>query len=200
MNRQRRVVAGLALLALLVPLARAQEKPKTPDEPRLATPIKVQIVLSEWEGEKKVGSLPYVFSAAAATRLAGPATVRMGLRVPVATVSAKEGSAAWQYQYMDVGTDIDCMARSLDDGRFELNLTLRRSSLYSTGPERKSADWTPGEPVPALARLEGQPIVRQFSTQMYVFLKDGQTAQSFLATDPVSGRVLKAEVTLNVLK
>ncbi len=198
MNRQRLVVAGLGLLALLVPLARAQEKPKTPEEPRPATPIKVQIVLSEWEGEKKISSLPYVFSAEAEPRGARPATVRMGLRVPVAMASGKEGSAAWQY--MDVGTDIDCLAKSLEDGRFELNLILRRSSLYSTGPERKSAEWTPGEQVMTLARLEGQPIVRQYSTQMQVFLKDGQTAQSFLATDPVSGRVLKAEVTLNVLK
>jgi len=197
MNRQRVAVAGLGLLALLVPLARAQEKSKTPEEPRPATPIKVQIVLSEWEGEKKISSLPYVFSAEAEPRGARPATVRMGLRVPV-TVGGREGTSS--LQYMDMGTDIDCIAKSLDDGRFELNLTLRRSSLYSTGPERKSADWIPGEQVMTLARLEGQPIVRQFSTQMYVFLKDGQTAQSFLATDPVSGRVLKAEVTLNVLK
>ncbi len=197
MNRQRLVVTGLGLLILLVPLARAQEKPKTPEEPRPATAIKVQIVLSEWEGEKKVGSLPYVFSAAAATRLAGPATVRMGLRVPV-TVGGKDGTSS--LQYMDMGTDIDCLAKSLDDGRFELNLTLRRSSLYSTGPERKSADWTPGEQVMTLARLEGQPIVRQFSTQINVFLRDGQTVQSSVSTDPVSGRVLKAEVTLNVLK
>ncbi len=197
MNRQRRVVAGLGLLALLVPLARAQEKPKTPDEPRPATPIKVQIVLSEWEGEKKISSLPYSFSAEAASRGARRATVRLGLRVPV-TAGGKDGPTS--VQYMDVGTDIDCTARSLEDGRYDLELVLSRSSLYSTGPERKSPEWTPGEPVPALARLEGQPIVRHFSTLMHVFLKDGQTAQSFLATDPVSGRVLKAEVTLNVLK
>jgi len=197
MNRQRLVVAGLGLLALLVPLARAQEKSKTPEEPRPATPIKVQIVLSEWEGEKKVGSLPYVFSAEADPRGGRPATVRMGLRVPV-MVSGKDNASSWQY--MDVGTDIDCLAKSLEDGRFELNLTLRRSSLYSTGPERKSAEWTPGEQVMTLARLEGQPIVRQYSTQINVFLRDGQTVQSSLSTDPVSGRVLKAEVTLNVLK
>jgi hypothetical protein len=197
MNRQRLVVAGLGLLALLVPLARAQEKPKAPEEPRPATPIKVQIVLSEWEGDKKISSLPYSFSAEADSRGGRRATVRLGLRVPV-TAGGKDGSPS--VQYMDVGTDIDCTARSLEDGRYDLELVLSRSSLYSTGPERKSPEWTPGEPVPALARLEGQPIVRHFSTQMHVFLKDGQTAQSFLATDPVSGRVLKAEVTLNVLK
>ncbi len=197
MNRQRLVVAGLGLLVLVVPLARAQEKSKTPEEPRPATPIKVQIVLSEWEGEKKISNLPYVFSAEAEPRGARPATVRMGLRVPV-MVSGKDNASSWQY--MDVGTDIDCLAKSLEDGRFELTLTLRRSSLYSTGPERKSAEWTPGEQVMTLARLEGQPIVRQYSTQINAFLRDGQTVQSSLSTDPVSGRVLKAEVTLNVLK
>ncbi len=55
--------AGLALL-LLAPAAPGQEKTETP-APEAArarftpTPLRVQIVFSKYQGEKKVASLPY---------------------------------------------------------------------------------------------------------------------------------------------
>ena len=58
--------AGLALL-LLVPAAGAQEKEKTeapaPAEAHARfTPLRVQVVFSKYQGEKRVASLPYTLT------------------------------------------------------------------------------------------------------------------------------------------
>jgi len=45
-----------------------------------------------------------------------------------------------------------------------------------------------------------KPVVQSFKAELDLLLRDGQTIQSTLATDPVSGRVSKVDVTLNVLK
>lgn len=199
MNRNTLLSLALVLAVFGSPAARAQEKPKPPEDAKSEVPMKVQVVLSEWEGEKKISSLPYVLYLMN-EYVGSPgrsASLRMGVRVPV-TTTGKDGAS--QLQYMDVGTDLDCKAGDLGEGRFRLQIVLRRSSLYSTGPDRKSLEWTPGEPVPALAVLGGQPILRNFNTSAYVLMRDGQTTQATLAADPVSGRLLKVDVTLNVLK
>jgi hypothetical protein len=171
----------------------AQEKPKPVEEVKPVTPVKVQVVFSEFEGEKKTSSLPYLLFVSADERTGRrESSLRMGLRVPV-VLGTKDGSPSTQY--MDVGTDLDCIAQTTDDGRFKLGLSLRRSSIYSAGPEKKSLDWNPGD-----APLSGQPIVRQFSASLNLLVRDGQTVQNVVATDPVSGRVLKVDVTLNIVK
>ncbi len=169
----------------------AQEKAKAAEESKVFTPLKVQVVISEFEGEKKVSSLPYVLSVNAAEAPSRNMTnLRMGLRVPI-LVQGKEG----QFQYHDVGTDIDCWAQLMPEGRFRLWLATKRSSIYSAGLERKPADW-PSADQP----LAAQPIVRQFSGVLDLLLRDGQTVQTTMATDPVSGRVVKVDVTLNIVK
>jgi len=196
MKATRWLAVFLIGTALLFPGVRAQEKPKAVEEKKAVTPLRVQIVLSEYEGEKKVSSLPYVLFVNADDRSGSRQTmVRLGLRVPVA-VGTKDSPNS--IQYMDVGTDIDCRAETAEDGRFRLDGTVRRSSIYSSGPDRKSVDWTPGES--ATPTLNSQPIVRTFTASLSQLLRDGQTVLSTMATDPVSGRVLKVEITLNAVK
>ena len=45
-----------------------------------------------------------------------------------------------------------------------------------------------------------QPIIRQFRSENNVTMRDGQTIETNFATDPVSEKVIKLEVTINVLK
>ncbi len=188
-----RLANFLVLGALLAPNVWAQEEPKRAKEPKPITPLKVQVVLNEFEGEKKISSLPYTIFVNADDRMGRPSSaVRMGLRVPV-VVQGKENQV--QFQYVDVGTNLDCSADTTDDGRIRLSLTVERSSLYTTSSERKSLDWSPGDPP-----LSTSPIIRQFKVSFSPLVRDGQTAQSTVATDPVSGRVLKVDVTINVLK
>jgi hypothetical protein len=195
--RATRWLAGLFIgAALLLPGLRAQEKPKPAEERRSVTPLRVQIVLSEYEGEKKISSLPYILSVNADDRGGGrTASVRLGLRVPVGIGSKDSPSSI---QYIDVGTDIDCRAETGEGGRFHLDGTVRRSSIYSSEPDKKPLDWTPGDPRPPAT--SSQPILRTFSASLNHFVRDGQTIQSTMATDPVSGRILKVEITLNVIK
>ncbi len=192
MKLMRLFFAFLALGLLLAQSGWAQEKPKTPEEIKPVTPLRVQVVLSEFDGEKRISNLPYTLTVNADDRDRGPALVRMGLRVPVVTQS-KDGAS--QFQYVDVGTNLDCTARTVEAGRFKLNLSVERSSLYASGPDKKSLDWSPGDPP-----LGSQPIIRQLRTGFDVLIRDGQTVQTIAAADPVSGRVLKVDVTASLVK
>jgi hypothetical protein len=51
-----------------------------------------------------------------------------------------------------------------------------------------------------MSSVEGVPAFRTFTSSFSVLLRDGQTAQHTAATDPVSGEVLRIDVTVNVLK
>jgi hypothetical protein len=185
------ILAGLLVLGLAMACGlAAQEKPKPPREPEHVVPLKVQVVVSEFDGEKKVSSLPYTFFVNADV-VVDRASMRMGLRVPV-VVQANN-----QIQYMDVGTNIDCGAWSTEDGRFKLSMTVERSSMYATNAEKKPLDWSPGD---APLTVSTQPIVRQFRISSAVVVRENQTTQATLATDPLSGRVLKIDVTVNLVK
>lgn len=169
---------------------KSEEAPKPPASEKAVTPLRVQVVFTEFDGEKKISSLPYTLLVNADGR--GPfAAVRMGLRVPIET-SAAAGTK--QVQYMDVGTNLDGQAEKGEDGKFLLRLNVEKSSVYSPGASQKPASVGGNE------ISSGQPIVQQFRTQVNLLIRDGQTIQSTVATDPVTGHTLKVDVTLNVIK
>ena len=188
----------LAVLAIAAPSLRSQDKTKSSDGAKSSesstpqiTPLRVQVVFIEYEGEKKVSSLPYTLLVNADDK--GPqAAVRMGLRVPIETSSS--GGANKQFQYMDVGTNLDGRADKVEDGRFNLRLNVEKSSLYTPGTAERPATVGGNE------ILAGQPIVQSFRSQVNLLVRDGQTIQSTVASDPITGHVLKVEVTLNVMK
>jgi len=190
----KKAVLGM-LLAMLVFSGQhlwSQEKgkpeatSKSAEAEKIVTPVRVQVVFTEYEGEKKISSLPYILLVNADDR--GPlAAVRMGLRVPIEVSSN-------QVQYQDVGTNLDGRAEKADDGRFLLKLNVEKSSVYAPGA---------GEKPPSVGGSEisnRQPIVQQFRTQVNLLIRDAQTIQSTVATDPVTGHTLKVDVTLNVIK
>jgi hypothetical protein len=184
-------VAAAMIVALGLP-ARAQDQ-KPPTTPSAVAPvsIRVQVVLSRYQGEKKVSSLPYTITVNMddRNRNNGQANLRLGTQVPITAMSRQSGDSnapmVPTVQYRDVGTNIDCIATALDDGRFKLNLTVEDSSV-ETGPG--STD------------NAAHPAFRSFRTSDTVLLRDGQSAQYSTATDRVSGDVWKVDVTLNVVK
>ncbi len=220
----KKLILVLAGIAALAPLAAAQDKPqekpqdktKVEEKARQVTPLRAQVVITEYDGDRKVGSLPYSFLISAPSGQAGPpgtASIRMGLRVPIVTGS-KDG--AKQTQYMDVGTNLDCTARSPEEGRYDLELTVERSSVYSGAEGASSAavvDSGRGGRSGAAKESKltmvtsddiqlsaDQPVIRQFRTRLSVYMKDGQTTETAASTDPLSGRVFRVSVTLNVVK
>ena len=187
-----RTLPGILGVALpLVGTAGAQEKPKPAADSEQITQLKLQVVLSETDGNKKISSLPYVLRVSAGEK-ARTTNLRMGLRVPIAT-GGKDG--ATQFQYADAGTNIDCSAQTLVDGRYKLWLIVERSSVYTLGRGERPVEWTPGEQVPG-----AQPIFRQFRNSFDLLIRDGQTTQAMFATDPLNGHVLILDITVNAEK
>ena len=88
--RRLSYLALLGALCLSVPQLRAQEKPKAEERAKVSVPIKVQIVFTEFDGDKKVKSLPYALyinrpmrpSGNLALVVAG-SRLRVGSRVPI---------------------------------------------------------------------------------------------------------------------
>lgn len=190
MRITRTVFAALVAVLAVCGGAVAQEKAKDTAEFKPAVPMKVVVVLTEFDGEKKISSMPYTLSLLAPAPPRGNGSLRMGLKVPILT---RHNETQSDLQYMDVGTDIDARVEPAADGRFQLSLQVRRSSVHTLEGANKEVAWNTGEG-------SGRPILRSFSTGFDVLLRDGQSAQPATATDPVSGRVLKVEVTLNVVK
>jgi hypothetical protein len=180
----------------LTGLARAQEKPAAPSAPKAVTitPVKLQIVISRYQGEKKVSSMPYNLSInARADDAPGPshASLRMGVKVPVVMMAManvpKDAPQGGPIQYQDVGTNIDCDATLLADGRFKVQITVDDTSVF---PDDQ----------PTTAATKGSPSFRSFRASDAMILKDGQTSQFTTATDKVSSETVRVDVTLTVVK
>jgi hypothetical protein len=188
---------SLLLLGLVAPVGWAQDKPKTEERPSgeaQTTPVKVLIVFTEYEGDKKVKSLPYtlyVNAPNASEQKPGWTRLRIGNRVPVYTGNNS-------FSYLDVGTNIDARGAYTGDGRFLLNLNLERSSVEGdvTVPMQKPPEANP-DPHSGAFR---EPIVHSFKSELDLKVREGQTVESTMATDPVSGKVLKVEVSVSVVK
>lgn len=160
---------------------------KVPETAKNIVPLKVSVVFTEYDGEKKLSSLPYALFLKADENSRFVGRVRMGVRVPIWT-GGKESAI----QYQDVGSNLDCFAQAAEDGKYMLDLSLERSSIYPNSSE-----------YPAVSKLDEQPhqpLVRQFRANLALLLRDGQTTQNTIATDPLNGHIVKVEVTLNVVK
>ncbi len=195
----KRIITGSFLGACLLILAapvKPQDKPNPakdesksaevrPEEPL----VKVLIVFAEYEGDKKLKSLPYTMLIHSDRT----SKTRIGSRVPVAT--GKDGGSV-QFQYIDVGTNLDCSFESGKDGKYQLRMSLERSWV-----ESNVALATENSP-----SAEGgggtfrEPVIHQVKFDNTISLRDGQSLELNSATDPVSGKIIKVEVTLNIVK
>jgi hypothetical protein len=182
--------------------AKSQDKPQSTesrdDEFRFArVSLKVQVVFTEFEGDKKLKSLPYTFLVTTRTRDAsGDARVRVGTRVPVYTGGTQGG----QITYMDVGTNIDCRASAVSANEYQIFLNLERSWVdgdVSVPIQGVAATQTGGE---AHTPQFHEPIIRQYRADLSPILRDGQSFETSLATDPLSGRTMRVEVSVSTMK
>ena len=94
-------------------------------------------------------------------------------------------SAGGPVQYKNIGTQIDAAARPLDDGRFELFISVQDTALA---------------PPPANAPPGALPALRTFESQNTIVLRDGQTRPFTAAADRITGEVVRVDVTLRVAK
>ena len=194
----RTAPAVVALVLAAVTLS-AQEKPQPRDAPkepapaaapkpsqeRELIPLKVQFVLSRLKAEKKLSSLPY--SMIVTANEPAKTSLRMGVEVPIAAT----GSTGGGYTYRSVGTNIDCTASGTRGGNFKLAIAVFDSSIHV---EAGKPEATPTYGTSAA------PAFRTFNSSFTVLLRDGQTTTFTSAVDPVSGEVMKIDVSLDVVK
>jgi hypothetical protein len=207
MNRRKLFPLAVAAALLVVPgRGQAQETPK-PQTPKAETAkeaaepsgphgitVRVQLVISRFQGDRKLVSLPYTLLVSTG---GARARMRMGVDTPVPVTSTSDGKQTTSIQYRNVGTNIDCAAWDRGDGRYQLSIGVENSSALALEKGPSSG----GNPAPLVdASPTGSPLFRRFDANLDPWLRDGQTVQTVASTDPVSGEVVKIDVTLNVVK
>jgi len=154
-------------------------------------PLSLDVVVSRYQGEKKISSLPYVLAVNTNDNSpGGVCQLRMGAQVPVPTtiISNKDAVPTQSFTYRDIGTNIDCSARTLDDGVFQLRLNVEDTSVYTNA----QAGATP--------TVEQMPVFRTFRSTNTLVLRDGQSREFTAAADRVNGEVIRIAVTLRVVR
>jgi hypothetical protein len=194
-------VVALAIVAGgLIPVA-AQDKPlPAAAQPAASSsarqiPLKVQLTLMRFMGEKKISSVPYMLGVLTNSQ---KTSLRMGVQVPVPVTvfgAKSEGGPASipqsSYTYRDVGTNIDCQAQDVGNGLFNLVITVDDSTIHL---DRAT------EPAEDKKILRDIPAFRSFRASFAILLRDGQTMQYASATDPISGEVMRIDVALSLAK
>jgi hypothetical protein len=184
MQMMKLVTGSIAMLLLAVTYSVAQDKTPQPD-----VPLRVTVVFNEYDGTKKIASLPYVMPCKA-SKSYDRSSLKMGFRVPY---KVKQD----EIQFQDVGTHIECGSTAPNEkGEFMVRLGVDHSTVYSPSHGSDTAvQWHPGE------SLADDPVFGEIAANMVdLLLHDGQTVEAMTATDPVSGHVWRVEVTLNVVK
>lgn len=188
------------MVGLLTPLPAAAQQVVTPIAPRpeaerpeyQVIPLDIHVVISRVQDTKKISSVPYSLAVNASLDRP-PSQLRMGASIPVSS-NPPAGSAGaavaptTTIRYNDIGTNLDCQAQPLEDGRFDVRLTVEDTSVYSNTQDR------------SLPTVGDMPVFRTFRVSNTLVLRDGQTRQFTAATDRVSGEIVRIDVTLRVVK
>jgi hypothetical protein len=182
MKTYRIVLSMVVLLPLQASAGLAEQKPPEPEKGPL---VKVQVVLSRYEGDRKTSSLPFTVLA---TANGDRVSIRTGAQVPMSN-GLQTGDKP-SFNYIDIGTNIDCGVKSAENGRYNLYLSINDRSVLEKPAASRGGTSTAVE----------APVLRNFSYTNSILLKDGESKQFVAASDKVSGEVVKIDVTLNVEK
>jgi hypothetical protein len=160
-------------------VVRAQDQPVQAPEPPSYS-LRIGLVVTEFDGKQKISSLPYEFVVAPNTR---DSSGRFGARIPI-----EIGGKDERITYLDLGTNYDCTIRRLKDGRYEISISLERSTLAE-------ADGSLSKP-----QTNVVPRVHQFRTGFAVALRDGESVLGSSGADPLTGHTWQVDVSMKVLK
>ena len=181
---------GLALMFVSGTAVRAQDQDQ--DQASAASDavsLSVEVTISRYQGDELIGSLPYMLSVTAGSR---PSTLRLNDRVPVPIGLPNVGpdgvSRPRSFNREMVGTRIDCGARTLGDGRYEVNVVIDESSV--DGDDQTSTD---------ASVASYPPTIRSFESDNTLVLRDGQSRQYLAAADRRRGETIRVDIALTVL-
>lgn len=163
----------------------APTAPKPPAPPPTPPPppqvsgrlMRCAVVLSRFQGEKKVTSLPYELLVSAGQPAIPPqGAPRVSLRVGVEMWLANQSTRF-------VGTSIDCAVVDGPGGAYGVYLNLEDSALTPSGDGRV-----------------GPQGVRTYRVTNVLTVTEGRPLQFSVGTDQFSGETTRAEVTVTAVK
>ena len=191
----------VALLVLIsVPYACAQEKQAGESQEAQSAapqiPLKVQFLVTEYDGTKKIASMPY--TATGTTSHLGKrdslGVLRVGARIALPAGPSQKADDQ-KSDYIEVGTNIDYWVWPWTDNRYLVSGTIALSSLYGQDAGDESKAGAAGD-----ASANGFPPLHDTRADFSIVLRDGQPGEALSVTDPITGRVFKLEVTVDVMK
>jgi hypothetical protein len=191
-RRSMSVVLAVAALACAMTAPAWAQAPQEKPAPPPKLPAKVDVVISRYQGEKKVSSQPYTIVL---NTTGSPTSLRLNVSTPmgVETTISKDGDKTTSTRYQSIGTSIDCRvswttptAGNPVSDTFDVNVNLNDSSLFNPEGDTKV-------PVSAMA-------IMSFSANNTLTMRNGQTMLLTTATNKVTGEVIKVEVTFTLLK
>jgi hypothetical protein len=151
-----------------------------PAKPEKAiVPLRVQLVISRYQGDKKTENLPFTLSVNA-NDSNQPATLNNAQRVRIPEVQPN-GQTAFSWQ--NVGTTLSVRADVMDDGRLQMMVSITDTSL-----------------VPGDTNGGNLPSTRSFTLAARPIMRDGQTVQFVTATDKITGDQTKVDLTVTSVK
>lgn len=201
MTRQIAAFGVMTALAIVTPAPRIIAQGVTQAQQAAPIiPLKIDIVLSRFQGEKKISSLPYTLFVNAN---GNSVNLRIGVDVPVGSSVVTSGnenptgggrttttsSTTNRTEFRNVGTSIDCWAGQLPDGRFMVNLRVQDSSIFTADADAR-----------APLKLADPMAFRTYTFSNELPMRDGQPLLWATATDKITGEILKLESTLTVVK
>ena len=180
-----RVAMLMGVVLMFAGLAIAQDPAKVSgDQPKVADAsqahfYRLEYTVREMDGSKMLSKRSYSVGLRAdgARR-----EMRTGSRVPVATGSSASGTnpPMTQWQYVDVGVNIDSRAKEEQDG-LGLEVTADMSSIAGEGSS-------------------ANPVIRQVRGTSAVTVPIGKPTTVFAADDPASGHRFELEVVASKVK
>jgi hypothetical protein len=197
MSKYIRIGSGLLGLVLAVSTTVSVAAQQAPP----VVPVRIDVVVSRFQGEKKTSSLPFTMFVNANR---GSVSLRLGVDVPVGTSTVTAGnessnnsrtsttntsSTTSHVDYRNVGTSIDCSVTQELDGRFSVNLRVQDSSLFTNDSDGKMT-----------LKVADPMAFRTFTFSNTLTMRDGQTLLWATGADKITGEVLKLEATLAVVK
>jgi hypothetical protein len=202
-------VAAVAAIWLATSSALGAQAPPAARAPY--PPAKVDVVIERYQADKKISSMPFSLwvTGGAPGRSASQGSVRIGVDVPVGSTTATRGSNApgstrtdttTAPEYRNVGTSIDCYLTMTDDGKYVLQVNLSDTSIFDPTAQRQAALIAKGLAAPTTRTPDSSAAFRTLSFNNTLQMHDGQSAELASATDKITGEVVKAQVTLTIVK
>jgi hypothetical protein len=186
MPARTRIAATLSAILLAPALLCAQNTQSNPDNPSPQTGPYLKLVyrtLQIGADSKVTSSHSYSTIVVANTGHASPSQIRSNDRVPIA-VSSSSGNTEFQYQ--DVGTDIDTSGAKLNGNQLTVNLTVALSEVAKN-------DVATGKTIPT-------PVFRALKWQSDVIATIGKPTIVFTSDNPSDTGKTELELTVTEIK